>query len=70
MVAQILAQVGIPVLVKSVSEALKHIDHPVAKGATGALDALDDALKQGQIDPEMLSQAHSHVEKMAEIGLK
>lgn len=67
MVAQILAQVGIPVLVKSVSEALKHIDHPVAKGATGALDALDDALKQGQIDPEMLSQAHSHVEKMAEI---
>lgn len=67
MAANLLAQVGIPVLVKTVSEALKHVDHPLAKGASSALGGLNDALRQGAITPEQMERAHAHVEKMAEL---
>jgi hypothetical protein len=63
----ILAQIGIPVLVKTVSEALKHVDHPLAKGASSALGGLEEAFKRGQITPEQMEKANSHVEKMAEL---
>jgi len=67
MAANLLAQIGIPVLVKTVSEALKHVDHPLAQGASSALGGLDEALRQGQITPEQMERAHAHVEKMAEL---
>lgn len=65
--ASILAQIGIPVLVKTVSEALRHVDHPLAKGASSALGGLEEALLQGQISPEQMEKANQHVEKMAEL---
>ena len=52
MAVQLLAQIGIPVLVRTVAEALKHIDHPLAKGASRALGDLTEGLKRGNITPE------------------
>ncbi|MDP9195405.1 MAG: hypothetical protein M3O22_01330 [Pseudomonadota bacterium] len=42
MIPALLAQGGIPLLVKAVSAGLKRIDSPVAKTAAGALDSVDD----------------------------
>ena len=67
MVAGILAQVGIPVLVNAVKEALSHVDNPVARGASEALEQLDDAVKRGQVTPEQMQEANRHIEKMAEL---
>ena len=67
MVAGILAQVGIPVLVNAVKEALSHVDNPVARGAAEALEQLDDAVKRGQVTPEQMQEANRHIEKMAEL---
>ncbi len=65
MAAHILAQIGIPILVRTVSEALKRIDHPLARGASSALGDLTNALSRGQISPEQMAQANAHIEKMA-----
>ncbi len=70
MVSPVLAQIGIPVLIKTVSEGLKHIKHPLAKGASSALGDLIGALKQGQITPEEMAQAQAHIEKMAVLDTK
>lgn len=67
MVAGILAQVGIPVLVNAVKEALSRVDNPVARGASEALEQLDDAVKRGQVTPEQMQEANRHIEKMAEL---
>lgn len=67
MAVQLLAKIGIPVLVKTVAEALKHIDHPLAKGASSALADLTEGLKRGNITPEQMKQAHAHIEKIAEL---
>lgn len=64
--AQIL-QIGLPVLVQGVGEALKNVQHPAAQGAAAALDGLSDAINRGQITQEQIAEAHRHVEKMQEI---
>ncbi len=70
MLSAFLSQVGLPVLVSIVSGALGVLDHPVAKGASDALDKVQDALKSGAITPEQLAEANRHTEKMAEMEME
>lgn len=67
MVLPLLAQFGLPFLVKGVSEALSKVDHPLAQGAAAALSEVDDALAKGKITPEAVQEANRHIEKMAEL---
>lgn len=67
MPAPLLAQIGIPVLVRILSDALGAIDNPLAKGAARALGEVDTALRSGGIDPAQIESARAHVEKMAQM---
>ena len=63
----LLAKIGLPVLIKTVSGALKKIKNPVAKGAADALDTLDDAVTKGTISVDEMTEANRHIEQMAHI---
>lgn len=67
MPAPLLAQIGIPVLVRLLSEALGSIDNPLAKGAARALGEVDAAIRTGGIDSAQIESARLHAEKMAQI---
>lgn len=47
MVLPIIAQVGIPVLVKGLAEGLSQIKSPLAQGASAALSQLGEAMGMG-----------------------
>lgn len=63
----ILAQVGLPLLVKAVSSGLDMIDSPIAKTAASALGEVSGAIDSGAISPDAVAEANRHVEKMAEL---
>jgi len=63
----LLAQIGLPLLVKAVGGALEKIDHPVAKAATSAMNAVDAAIVSKSITPEHLAEANRHTERMTEL---
>lgn len=67
MALPVLAQIGIPALVKGLAEGLSQLKSPVAQGAAAALGELGDAFGNGSIDPEQLAELNRHVEKMEEI---
>ncbi len=67
MLPVLLAKIGLPVLIKTVSQALGNVDNPVAKAASTTLQQVDDAISLGQISPEEIKEANRHVEKMAEL---
>lgn len=67
MVANVFAQVGIPILVEAMGETLKRLDNPIAKGAGEALSKVDDAIRRGQISPEQVKEANRHIEKLSEL---
>lgn len=66
MTLPVLAQIGIPALIKGLAEGLKGINTPVAQGASAALDGLTDALAAGKISPEHLAEMNRHLEKVQE----
>ena len=65
MIPALLAQVGLPLLVKWVGAALGGIDHPAAKGAAKALGEAGAAIASARVDPAQLAEAHRHLEAMA-----
>ena len=67
MLPALLAQIGLPLLVRAVSEGLGRIEHPVAAGAAKALGEVGEALGDGRIPPEAVAEANRHVERMAEL---
>ncbi len=67
MIASLLASIGLPVLVKTASDALKKIDSNVAKNAAEALDAVVGAINENKITPEQVAEANRHTEKMTEL---
>lgn len=67
MIPAILAKIGIPVLSQIISDSLRDIDHPAAKGASKALGELDEVLKRGEITEGELIEANRHAETMAQI---
>src|SRR5690349_15081191 len=67
MIPLLLAQFGLPLLLRAVGAGLEKIDSPVAAGAAQALKAVDAAVADGTIPPESIAEANRHVEKMAEL---
>lgn len=65
MIETLIASVGVPALVKVLSEALGTVDNPVARGASDALSKVDDAFRNGGISPEQLAEVNRHAEAMA-----
>jgi hypothetical protein len=65
MIPALLAQLGLPLLVKVVGGALGKIDNPVAKTAAGALADVGEAISVKGIDPAQVAEANRHVETMA-----
>ena len=67
MIAALLAQIGLPVLIRTVGSALGLIDNPVAVSAVQALKEVDAAVGDGRIPPDAVAEANRHVEKLAEL---
>ncbi len=67
MVAPLITSIGLPILMRIVSEALGQINNPIAKGASEALDQFGEAWHQGQISSEDQAEANRHAERMAEL---
>lgn len=63
----LLTKIGLPVLLKTVSGALKKISNPLAKTAADALDVLDSAVRRGDIKTDDLKEANRHVEAMSKL---
>lgn len=63
----LLAEIGLPFLVRAVGGALGLIDNPVAKAASEALDKAGAAMSGGDIKPEQIAEANRHIERMAAI---
>ncbi|MCB1782365.1 MAG: ribokinase [Alphaproteobacteria bacterium] len=70
MLTNILSQIGLPVLLSILGEALGAIDTPVTKTAAGALEKVKEEIKSGGISAEQLAEANRHAEKMAEIEIE
>lgn len=70
MLQTLLTKIGIPALIGVLSDTLRRVDHPAARGAAEALGEVDEALSLGQISPEQMIEANRHVEKLAEIELR
>jgi hypothetical protein len=66
MLPAILSQIGLPVLIKSVTAALDKMTSPVARAAANALKQVDDAVARGAISIDELKEANRHLEKIAE----
>ncbi len=69
-IAAIIAQIGVPVLAKTLGSSLKKIDNSIARTASEALDNLDEIFKNGKISPEQIEELNRHTEKMAEIMIQ
>lgn len=64
MIPTLLAQIGLPLLVKAVQSGLRAAKHPAAKVAVDALAEVDTAIKRAEISPENMAAAHRHIETM------
>ncbi|RCK39986.1 MULTISPECIES: 3TM-type holin [Thalassospira] len=69
MIPALLAQIGLPLLMKAVGAGLETIDHPVAKTAAEGLKQVGDAVTKGDVTPAQIIEANRHSERMAEIEL-
>lgn len=67
MLPAILAQVGIPVLIKALSEGLKYLNTSLTNTAAEVLDDVQKAMTAGEVSPEAVAEANRHIEKMAEL---
>ena len=70
MLPQLIAQIGIPVLVAILSDALGKINSPVGKNAADALGKITGAIQTGEISAEQIAEANRHAEKMAELEIQ
>jgi hypothetical protein len=70
MIPALLAQVGLPLLVRTVGSLLGGIDNPAAKAASGALDAVGRAVAESRITPEQVAEANRHLERMTELNTR
>lgn len=61
MLPALLAQIGLPLLVRVVGGALAKVDHPAAKAASEALASVET------LPPERIAEANRHLEALARI---
>ncbi len=74
MLPAILAQIGLPILMSVIGEALGQVDTPVTKSAAKALARVDVALTKGTLSEDQMIEANRHAEvivkaKMEEAAL-
>ena len=67
MLPALLAQIGLPVLVKSLTGALDKLSNPVAKTAAEALKQVDAAVASGAISLDDIKESNRHLEKMSDL---
>ena len=67
MTLPVIAQIGIPALIKGLAEGLKNVNTPVAQGASAALGGLMEALASGKVTPEQMAEMNRHLEKVQEL---
>ncbi len=65
MLPALLARVGLPALIATVTHGLDKVQNPVAKTAADALKKVEDALTTGALSGDDLKEANRHIEKMA-----
>lgn len=65
MVPMLLAQIGLPLLVKAVGGALSNSSNSVAKAAGEALGQVDAEIATGRLDGDQLKEANRHLEALA-----
>lgn len=70
MLTTVLSKIGLPILIEFVMQGLSRIEHPVAQGATQALEKVEGALVGGLISPDQIAEANRHAEVMAEMNMK
>jgi len=70
MSATLLTTIGLPILMRIVSEALGQVNNPIARGASDALEQVGQAWNEGQISIEEQAEVNRHAEKMAELELQ
>ena len=67
MVAQILTQIGVPVLTDLLGQTLSKSDNKLVRDAGRGLTNLTDAFKNGQVTHEQVVEAKRHLEVMAQL---
>jgi hypothetical protein len=67
MIPALLAQLGLPLLIRAVGAGLDRLDHPAAGAAAQALRSVEGELVEGRIPPERLAEANRHVERLSEL---
>jgi hypothetical protein len=67
MLSSILTTIGLPALMRILSEALGVIDTPATQRASEALVNVEQAWRDDQITLEQRAEANRHAEKMAEL---
>jgi hypothetical protein len=65
MLPMLLAQIGLPLLVKAVGGALSNSTNSVAKAAGDALGQVDTEIATGRLDGDQLKEANRHLEALA-----
>jgi hypothetical protein len=68
MLPALLAQIGLPVLIKSITSALENMTSPVAKTAAAALRQVDDAVTRGTITLDDVKEGNRHLETMEQFS--
>lgn len=68
MIPMLLAQIGLPLLVKAVGGALSESGNPVAKAAGAALTEVEAEIGAGRLSSTDLQEANRHVERVAELA--
>ena len=67
MLPALLAEIGLPFLVKAVSSGLKALNNDTADVAANALDRANEQIANGGVSPEQINAANTHIEKMAQL---
>jgi hypothetical protein len=65
MLPLLLAQIGLPLLVKAVGGALSNSSNPVAQAAGQALGQVDTEISTGRLDGDQVKEANRHMEAVA-----
>lgn len=69
MIPALLAQIGLPLLIKAVGAGLDAIDNPLAKTAAKGLRDVEAAVGQGVVGADQLAEANRHTEAMVRAEL-
>ncbi|MBL8639759.1 MAG: ribokinase [Alphaproteobacteria bacterium] len=67
MTLPIIAQIGLPALIKGLAEGLSNVKTPVAQGASAALDQLSASFGTPQMSGADVAELNRHLEKMSEL---